>query len=359
MSKSSSSRGVEITACDVYVDREWGRRMRGRFLLSLCAMRRERKHFLPSRARRLVYDFFRESRTRAISVGVDAKVKVWDLHGTTSSGISSSNSTDAARVVRTFDGHGEMNCCAVFADGTRVVTGSSDRTLKIWNLAEGTLLRTLEGHTGWVNCCAVFADGTRLLSGSNDHTLKIWDLADGALIRTLAGHARSTVLCCAVYFFEADGTTRAISGSADKTLKEWNLATGAHLRTFFTGHTRGITCCAVTVNFTPPWAISGSQDGSINVWDLTNGTFRRTLEGRSGWLRCCAVFADGLRVVGGRMVGEGFKIWDLINGTLVHVFDEGDGRTHQYRPRSRDLLRDVRRRHPHDQRDVGRNARGA
>ena len=75
--------------------------------------------------------------------------------------------------------------------------GSSDNTVKIWDANTGQELCTLSGHTNWVKTVAVFADGTRVVSGSGslfnregDFTVKIWDTESGAERCTLSGHSR-------------------------------------------------------------------------------------------------------------------------------------------------------------------------
>ncbi len=70
-----------------------------------------------------------------------------------------------------------------------MLSGSDDKTLKLWDAATGALLRTFEGHTDVVTSVAFSPDGTRVLSGSGDKTLKLWDAATGALLRTFEGHA--------------------------------------------------------------------------------------------------------------------------------------------------------------------------
>ena len=77
---------------------------------------------------------------------------------------------------------------AVTPDGRRAVSGSADRTLKVWDLEQGALLATLEGHGAGVRAVAVTPDGRRAVSGSYDRTLKVWDLEQGALLATLEGH---------------------------------------------------------------------------------------------------------------------------------------------------------------------------
>src|SRR5665647_355733 len=75
-------------------------------------------------------------------------------------------------------GHSSTVCAvAVTPDGTRAVSASVDKTLRVWDLASGETLRTLEGHSALVSAVAVTPDGTRAVSASHDHTLRVWDLA--------------------------------------------------------------------------------------------------------------------------------------------------------------------------------------
>ena len=76
------------------------------------------------------------------------------------------------------------------------VSGSYDRTLKIWRQT-GECLQTLQGHTHWVSCCAIFPDTNNILSGSYDGTLKIWN-QDGECVQTLHGPT-DWVFCCAIF----------------------------------------------------------------------------------------------------------------------------------------------------------------
>ena len=104
----------------------------------------------------------------------------------------------------------DVYCVAVLSND-RVVSGSSDNTLKVWDASTSECLRTLSGHTSWarrrrpaaprvdrsstprwaqVYCVAVLSNG-RLVSGSWDGTLKVWDPSSGRCLRTLRGHMGS------------------------------------------------------------------------------------------------------------------------------------------------------------------------
>ncbi|MBC6473611.1 MAG: hypothetical protein GDA48_12975 [Hormoscilla sp. GM102CHS1] len=89
-----------------------------------------------------------------------------------------------------FKGHfNTVYSVAISPDGQLLASGSYDKTIKIWNLGSGRLLRTLTGHSDWVKSVAISPDGQLLASGSWDDTIKIWNLGSGRLLRTLTGHS--------------------------------------------------------------------------------------------------------------------------------------------------------------------------
>ena len=81
-----------------------------------------------------------------------------------------------------------VNSVAFSPDGQRIVSGSWDQTLKIWDANTGKELQTLKGHTWWVHSVAFSPDGQRIVSGSEDKTVKIWDANNGKELQTLTGH---------------------------------------------------------------------------------------------------------------------------------------------------------------------------
>jgi len=122
------------------------------------------------------------------------------------------------------------------------------------------LEQVLTGHAGWVAAVAVTADGTRAISGSDDRTVRVWDLAAGREQATLTGHT-DTVKAVAV---TADGT-RAISGSDDGTVRVWDLAAGREVARW-TGDYAVIACTALSG---PPFKIAvGQQRGRPYLLEL-------------------------------------------------------------------------------------------
>ena len=69
-------------------------------------------------------------------------------------------------------------------------------SVRFWQVPDSTLLRTLTGHTSVVTACAISPDGQVLATGSNDTTIRLWDMADGRLLRTIdAGRTEIECSC--------------------------------------------------------------------------------------------------------------------------------------------------------------------
>jgi len=177
-------------------------------------------------------------------------------------------------------GHsGPVTRCVFSPDGTQVLSGSYDQTLKLWNVATGECHRTFSGHRSAVSSCVFSPDGTHVLSGSHDKTLKLWNVATGECYRTFSGH-RSPVNSCV---FSPDGT-HVLSGSHDKTLKLWNVATGECHRTF-SGHTNLVRSSVFSPDGTQ--VLSGSSDNTLKLWDVATGECHRTFSGHTNGVRVC------------------------------------------------------------------------
>lgn len=126
------------------------------------------------------------------------------------------------RLLCTFIGHrDEVTSVAITPDGKQVISGSSDKTLKIWDMKTGKKLFTLEGHTKPITAIAVTPNGKRVISASEDKTLKVWDLQTAKETFTLNGHEDS-VNAIAI----TSNCKQVISASSDATLRIWNLETG-------------------------------------------------------------------------------------------------------------------------------------
>ncbi|KAI9284509.1 quinon protein alcohol dehydrogenase-like superfamily [Umbelopsis sp. AD052] len=171
--------------------------------------------------------------------------------------------------MRILSGHTDGVMCLQFCDTSNIlITGSYDKTVRIWNLETGEVIRVLTGHTRCVR--ALQFDDAKLVTGSMDHTLKIWSLQTGQCIRTLEGHTDGIV---SLHF---DSRILA-SGSVDTTIKVWNFETGecCTLR----GHTDWVNSVRIHQH---SMIVSGSDDTTIRLWDLNTRTCIRVIQGHVG-----------------------------------------------------------------------------
>ena len=168
-----------------------------------------------------------------------------------------------------------MFSVAYSPNGRRIVSGSGDRTIQIWDAETGAAVgNPLEGHTDGVVSVVYSPNGRRIVSGSYDKTIRIWDAETGAAVgNPLKGHTQS-VLSVA---YSPDGRY-IVSGSDERTIRIWDAETGAAVGNPLGGHTYGV----YSVAYSPDGRhiVSGSYDKTIRIWDAETGAAAgRPLEG--------------------------------------------------------------------------------
>jgi len=221
------------------------------------------------------------------------------------------------QILRTFSDHSDRVWAVAFSpDGTQLLSGSIDHTLKLWDTRSGQLLRTYTGHSLGVGAVAFSPDGTQLLSGSIDHTLKLWDVQSGQPLRPFMGHSHRVTTVA----FSPDGQY-LLSGSWDKTLKLWNAQSGQLLRTF-EGHSDEVN--AVTFSLDGQYLLSGSSDKTLKLCDAQSGQLLRTFEGHSDRVNAVTFSPDGTQLLSGSS-DKTLKLWDVQSGQLLHTFTGHSG----------------------------------
>jgi len=207
-----------------------------------------------------------------------------------------------------------VNVLTITPDGRKVISGGDDSRLRIWDLSSMECQQVLEidkvhTHINYVNALAVTPDGCQVVSSSFDRKLRVWDLASGKCVKTLEAHS-SYVNALAI---TQDGK-RMVSAESDLLL--WDLNSGKLLHTF-EGHTKSVQALAITPDGYR--IVSGSLDKSVRVWDLTSGECLCILKGHTESVQALAITPDGYRIVSGSL-DKSVRVWDLTSGVCLRTF---------------------------------------
>jgi len=205
------------------------------------------------------------------------RVKIWEV-GT-------------GRVTRDLRRHRQtVNGVAFDHTGRFLATVSKDDTLILWDLPARSA-HSWKAHEGEARAVDFSPDGKLLASGGDDGAVRIWDAADGALVRELTGH-RGVVTGVA---FSPDGE-RLASSSRDDQTRVWEVSTGRRVMAFPGRHND-----TTSVAFSPGgrWIAAGGDDDSVRVYP-TDGGFQPfgNLPSPLGGIKSVAFGPSGLWLVG-------------------------------------------------------------
>jgi len=183
-------------------------------------------------------------------------------------------------------GH-EQSVLSVQFDDQRIVSGSSDKSVKVWDINTGQLLATLLGHENSVYSLHLVGDA--LLSGSADYTGKVWDLRTYTAVTSLTGHRNS------VHSIKYDPRTNKIfTGSSDLRIGVWDMAALDRAPHFIDGHLGHVLALDVVGDK----LISTSGDQTIRVWNTDTEKCTNKISGYFQ-LPITALQADSRKIVAG------------------------------------------------------------
>jgi WD40 repeat protein/DNA-binding SARP family transcriptional activator len=229
----------------------------------------------------------------------DRTVKLWDL-GT-------------GNLLKTLQGEQDLIWCTAWKPNEPLLAvGSSDSTIRLWDVETTRCLQTLSGHEGWVVSLAWSPDGKMVASSSQDRTIKLWDVQSGECLNTLQGHSLQVWSVA-----WSPKNNLLASASFDKTIKLWNPDTGDCVQTL-AGHESGI--------FTITWSsdgmilASGGTDFTIRLWDVSTGKCLRILQGHTNWVLSIA-WHPTQPILASSSQDETIRLWDVYTGECLKILN--------------------------------------
>lgn len=213
------------------------------------------------------------------------------------------------------------------ADGKILAAGGFNKTIALYDVPTGKLLRIIEGHTGRVTCLSFSPDGKLLASGSDDGSIRFWDPATGKDAGVMEGvhshgsHGHGTT----TLGFFPDGKS-IFSTGYDPTVHTWSVENHSEIHDF-NGHS---DCCFAALSADGKLLATGSQDGSSQVWDAATGDSLFPLEpdppigGAFHHLTVPCFTPDGKRLFAGG--GDGLvRVWEIPGGKPIRSWQAHTG----------------------------------
>jgi len=211
--------------------------------------------------------------------------------------------------VRKLEGHSDAVLCIQFGS-KRIMTGSSDRTVRLWDARSGRNFRKIEGHQGGVRCLQF--DQNYIITGSWDTTIMIWHAIHYSLVHTITEH-KGCVSCMELT------SKMLVTGSHDATIcifekDTWNLF--ATLK----AHEAPVSCLLVLTE--EEHLLSGSYDRSILLWNIFEKSILRRFSPHSGHVNCLKL--SGKLLAAGSSDGT-LTFWDFISTNKEGVIKAHNG----------------------------------
>ena len=224
-------------------------------------------------------------------------------------------------------------------DAEKILTGSDDTNINVYDTRTGALRARLEGHEGGV--WALQYEGSTLVSGSTDRSVRVWDIDKGVCTHVFLGHT-STVRCLIILMPTEIGRAPngrpiimpkepiIVTGSRDSTLRVWKLPNpgdppciqttppqedteSPYFVRALIGHGHSVRAIAAHGDT----LVSGSYDSTVRVWKISTGETIHRLQGHSSKVYSVVLDHERNRCISGSMDNM-VKIWSLETGTLLY-----------------------------------------
>ncbi|MCS6884944.1 MAG: serine/threonine-protein kinase [Acidobacteriota bacterium] len=240
-------------------------------------------------------------RQRMVSGSSDGVIKIWDLQ--------------KMQAIGTLLGHElAVNSLAVSPDGLIVVSASSDGSLRLWSLQKEAELKKLHEYTGALRAVA-FSPKGRFVAVANEDNIDLWEVDSAKQLAQFAGHAKLVE----DVEFSKDGQL-IVSGGVDGTIRFWSVATASEV-----GVISCLEHCVNVISTSVDYILAtGGKEGEIILWDMATRAQLTVLKGHEGAIRALDFSPTGDYLISGDWEGV-VKVWDTATGELLVSVEAHEG----------------------------------
>ncbi|KAF9125641.1 hypothetical protein BGW39_007242 [Mortierella sp. 14UC] len=217
-------------------------------------------------------------------------------------------------VVHRLHGHNDAVGAVAFSpDSRRLVSGSDDCSLRLWDCLSGIPLLVLRGHRGHVRSVAFLPCGKRVVSASWDASVRVWSSETGASLLILLGHTQNINSVR----HTPDGR-RLVSAGDDGTIRFWNAETGEPGVIWTSPHKK-----VLNLAYSPDGQriVTGHNEGCVQVWNATTGKAGPILHGHTGSITGVAFSPNGQRIATSSFDNT-LRLWYASTGASASVFPD-------------------------------------
>ena len=225
------------------------------------------------------------------------------------------NNIKSWKCIRTILAHkNAVSSILISSDNQLLITGSYDKSIKIWELSTGQIIDTLQGHSEAITCLAISNDNKTLISGSRDKTIRFWYLKQKKVVKTFggwfSGHSQAMI---SVVIDSKNNVL--LSASADNLIKIWDLKQSKEIKEI---NCKSGQITSLAINQNQGYFCNSGLEKQIRIRNTKTGEVIRSLRGDSG-VTSLTFSKDGKFLATGE-INRQIKIFDMTTGKIIKTF---------------------------------------